>query len=130
MQITLIAYGTRGDVQPALAIGKALRARGHGVRLLASAHFRPWIESQGLSAVPATVDIQALMTSAAGNEWAEVGNQPMRQLRVMKKLLDENGLALINDAWQGVQGSDLIISSFTSLGYAPALAQALGARHM
>jgi len=130
VQITLIAYGTRGDVQPALAIGKALRAHGHGVRLLASAHFKPWIERHGLAAVPATVDIQALMTSAAGNEWAEVGNQPVQQLRVMKRLLDENGLALINDAWQGVQGSDLVISSFTSLGYAPALAQALGARHV
>jgi sterol 3beta-glucosyltransferase len=44
-------------------------------------------------------------------------------------MLDENGLAMIRDAWQGVQGSDLIISSFTSQSFAPALAQALGARH-
>jgi len=129
MQITLIAYGTRGDVQPALAIGKALHTRGHDVRLLAGANFKPWIESHGLIAVPATVDIQALMTSAAGNEWAEIGNQPQKQMRLMKKLLDENGLPMMRDAWQGVQGSDLIVSSFASLSFAPALAQALGARH-
>ena len=130
MQITLIAYGTRGDVQPALAIGRALRAHGHGVRLLASAHFKDWIESHGLTAVPATVDIQALMNSELGNEWAEIGNQPAKQMRVMKKLLDDNGLAMIRDAWQGVQGSDLIVSSFTSMSFASSMAQALGARHM
>ncbi len=130
MQITIMAYGTRGDVQPALALGRALRAHGHQVRLLASAHFKDWIESFGLTAVPATVDIQALMTSGLGNEWAEVGNQPLKQMQVMKKLLDKNGPAMIHDAWRGVQGSDLIVSSFTSMNFAPAMAQVLRARHV
>ncbi len=129
MQITLIAYGTRGDVQPALALGGALRARGHAVRLLASAHYKDWIEGYGLTAVPAKVDFTDIMASEAGRDWAEQGNQPLKQLQIMKRLLDEHGLALMQDAWQGVQGSDLIISSFTSQSYAPSLAQALGARH-
>src|SRR6185369_3049716 len=105
MQITFIAYGTRGDVQPALALGRALVLRGHQVRVLASVNFKDWIERFGLTAVPATVDIQALMTSGAGSEWAEVGTQPMKQIQVMKKLLDENGLAMMRDAWRGLQGS-------------------------
>jgi sterol 3beta-glucosyltransferase len=130
MQITIIAYGTRGDVQPALALGRALRARGQSVRLLASAHFKDWIESFGLTAVPAKVDVQALMTGDLGNEWAEIGHQPLKQMRLMKKMLDQNGMAMIQDAWQGCQGSDLIVSSFTSMGYAPAMAQALRARHV
>ena len=130
MQITIIAYGTRGDVQPALALGGALRARGHAVRLLASVHYKDWIESFGLTAVPAKIDFTDIMSSDAGHEWSEQGNQPLKQLRIMKQLLDEHGLALIQDAWQGVQGSDLIISSFTSMSYAPSLAQALGARHV
>jgi sterol 3beta-glucosyltransferase len=130
MLITFIAYGTRGDVQPALALGRALRARGHQVRLLASLHFKPWIEGHGITAVPASVDVQALMTSELGNEWAEIGTQPFKQLRLMKKMLDEHGLAMIQDAWHGCQGSDLIVSSFTSMNYAPCLAQALRARHV
>jgi len=128
MQISIIAYGTRGDVQPALALGRALRAHGHAVRLLASAHYKDWIESYGLAAVPATVDIQALMTSALGNEWAEVGTQPAKQMQIMKKLLDEHGLPMMRDAWQGLQGSELIVSSFSSQSFAPSIAQALGAR--
>jgi sterol 3beta-glucosyltransferase len=130
MQISLIAYGTRGDVQPALAIGQALAARGHAVRLLASANFKDWIEQHGLAVAPATVDIQALMAGALGGEWSEVGNQPLKQMQVIKKLLDEHGPAMMRDAWQGLRGSDLILSSFTSQNFAPALARSLGARHM
>jgi sterol 3beta-glucosyltransferase len=130
MQMTIIAYGTRGDVQPALALGRALRARGHSVRLLASQPFKDWIEGIGLTAVPARVDVQALMTGELGNEWAEIGNQPLKQMRLMKRMLDQYGLAMMQDAWQGCQGSDLIISSFTSMGYAPAIARALRAGHV
>src|SRR5215510_669655 len=100
MQITFIAYGTRGDVQPAIALGRALRARGHEVRLLASLHDKPWIERYGLSAAPARVDMTAIMANDGGSDWAEQGNQPVKQLRIKKRLLDEHGLGLMQDAWQ------------------------------
>jgi sterol 3beta-glucosyltransferase len=50
MDITLLAFGTRGDVQPAIALGKALKAEGYHVRLVASANFKSWIEAHGLEA--------------------------------------------------------------------------------
>jgi len=130
MKITFIAYGTRGDVQPALALAKALHAKGYAIRILASPNFKGWIESYGLEAAPARVDVQALMQGEGGSDWVEHGTDPMKQLQVMKKLIDENGLAMINDAWQAGQGSDLIISSFTSFSFAGTLAEALKARHI
>jgi glycosyl transferase family 28 len=51
MKITMIAFGTRGDVQPAVALGKALKSRGHRVCVLAGANFASWIEHHGLEAV-------------------------------------------------------------------------------
>ncbi|KPV48832.1 hypothetical protein SE17_35955, partial [Kouleothrix aurantiaca] len=62
MRIVLFASGTRGDVQPMLALGVALRAAGYGVRLLAGANFAAWIESYGLEVYP-TLDMEALMRS-------------------------------------------------------------------
>ena len=73
MRITIIAIGTRGDVQPAIALGKALQGRGHRVRLLAGANFADWIRSHGLEAAPATVDMQATMEGALGQEWMHSG---------------------------------------------------------
>lgn len=31
-RITIIAFGTRGDAQPAIALGKGLQAAGHGLK--------------------------------------------------------------------------------------------------
>jgi UDP:flavonoid glycosyltransferase YjiC (YdhE family) len=51
-RITIIASGTRGDVQPAIALGAALQAAGYRVRLLAASGFRAWIEGHGLGSTP------------------------------------------------------------------------------
>ena len=95
MKITIIAFGTRGDVQPTVALGQALKTRGHQVRMVASANFTTWIEQHGLEAAVASVDVQALMMGEGGHEWVEHGNSTIKQMQVMKKLLDQHGLAPI-----------------------------------
>jgi len=130
MRITFIAFGTRGDVQPAIALGQALKVKGHHVCILASAHFKAWIESHGLEAAAASIDIQAIMESEGGQDWVEQGNNPLRQLRVMKALLDQSGWAMIMDAWNACQDAGAIVSSFTSDLYAVSIAEKLRARHI
>ncbi len=128
-QITIIASGTRGDVQPAIALGKALQTVGYQVRLLASPNFHTWIEGYGLEAAPAQVNVQEVMESEGGQEWVERGHKPMVQMRVMKKLLDKFGGQLIKEAWKACQGADAIISSFTSDAFAVTFAQKLQIPH-
>jgi sterol 3beta-glucosyltransferase len=130
MHITIIALGTRGDAQPAITLGNALQALGHQVRLLASANFRAWIESHGLEAAVSRVDVQAVMNSAGGLEWSEQGTNPIKQMRVMGKLIDQYGMDMAQDALNACQGADAIISQFTSIVYAPSIAEKLGARHI
>lgn len=48
MRAILIAIGSLGDTLPFLALGKALRERGHQVALGANGHFRELIERHGL----------------------------------------------------------------------------------
>ena len=43
MRILLLTLGTRGDVQPFLALGKGLQRAGHDVTVCASSSFAPWI---------------------------------------------------------------------------------------
>lgn len=125
MNITIIAVGTRGDVQPAIALGKALQQRGHGVKLLAGSNFLAWIEAHGLKTAVASVNIQQLMESEGGVEWVEKGHNPLVQTRLMKKLLDQVGWEMVWDAWLACQDTDLIISSFTSDVYVTAIAEKL-----
>ena len=51
MRVLLTAVGTRGDVQPALALALELRNLGHEVRLCISPNFVDWAKSLGLEAV-------------------------------------------------------------------------------
>jgi len=50
MRALLAAVGTRGDVQPALALALELRKLGHAVRLCISPNFVDWAKSLGLEA--------------------------------------------------------------------------------
>lgn len=130
MRISIIAFGTRGDVQPIVALGKALKARGHQVRMIASANFTPWIGQHGLETVATNVDIQAAMTGDGGHAWIEKGHRPTSQMRIMKKLLDQHGPAMMRDAWRACEGAEVVVSSFTSDVYAASIAEKLRARHI
>ncbi len=130
MRITIIAYGTRGDVQPAIALGKALTTRGHVVRVLAGATFHDWIRAHGLEPGQTGVDIQKIMESEGGVAWVEEGHNPLRQVQLMKALLDQSGWPQAWDAWLAAQDADLLISGFTSDVYATAIAEKLGIRHV
>ncbi len=124
-QITLIASGTRGDVQPAIALGKALQTAGYQIRILASPNFCSWIENHGLEAAPSQVNVQEVLESEGGKEWIENGHNPLVQMRVMKKLFAKFGQRLAMEAWEACQGADAIISSFTSDAIAVTLAEKL-----
>ncbi|MEM7334137.1 MAG: glycosyltransferase [Chloroflexota bacterium] len=121
----MIANGTRGDVQPAIALGKALKAARFQVEILASKNFAEWIESHGLTAVPSSLNIPEIMASEGGKQWVEEGHKPLVQMRVMKKLLDKFGHAFAQEAWRACEGADAIISSFTSDVYALTIAEKL-----
>ena len=48
MRVLLSTYGTRGDVQPFVALAKALKSRGHEVALCTPTGFRDMVERHGV----------------------------------------------------------------------------------
>ena len=58
MRALLAAVGTRGDVQPALALALELRKLGHEVRLCISPNFVDWAKRLGLEAIPMGVEMR------------------------------------------------------------------------
>ncbi|MBC8170868.1 MAG: glycosyltransferase, partial [Anaerolineae bacterium] len=115
MRIVIMATGTRGDVQPMIALGKALQAQGHTVCLLAGSNFGQWIESHGLEAYP-TVDMEALMRSELGIKWVESTSQ-LEQLKYMKALTNSIVEPALEDVVNGTQGAELLIGGFISEPY-------------
>ncbi len=65
MHILLIPVGSHGDVHPFLALGRALRRRGHEVTLIVHAYFEPLVRRVGLDAVSvgAGADFERALTN-------------------------------------------------------------------
>jgi sterol 3beta-glucosyltransferase len=62
VKITLVGYGSRGDVQPYACLGWELRKRGHEVRLCAPRNLRGFAERLGLEYFPLPFDAQQLLS--------------------------------------------------------------------
>jgi vancomycin aglycone glucosyltransferase len=60
MKVLLSSIGSRGDVQPILALALELRLLGHPARLCVAPNFKDWIESYGLECVPIGPDLKKL----------------------------------------------------------------------
>src|SRR2546423_36478 len=67
MKVLLAPHGTRGDVQPLVALAFGLRARGHEPSFLAPDNFVAWIRSCGFPCAPNGVDVRAHLTSAGAD---------------------------------------------------------------
>ena len=129
MRITLIAYGTRGDVQPILALGKGLARAGHAVRVVASRDFATWVASHGLLYSPIHVDIRSMMESDEGVAWVEA-RTPMQAMRMMRQLFEQTGVQAARDMLESAKDADVLVGGFTSDCFASAIAQKLGIRYL
>lgn len=64
-KITILALGSRGDVQPFVPLGQALQRAGHQMRVATFTAFAPLIQRAGLTFAALPGDAQALLHSAA-----------------------------------------------------------------
>ena len=65
MRLTLLAVGSRGAVEPCVALGVGLKEAGHEVRVATHATFEKLVEARELSFAPLSVDPRALVESLA-----------------------------------------------------------------
>ena len=111
MRISLIAFGTRGDVQPYVALALGLQAAGHSVRIAAGRNFGAWIEREGVGFAPIDVDIQEMMRSPGGVSWVE--GSRLFTMQHMRRLFRPVASVVAEGALAACEGADVIVSSFT-----------------
>ena len=66
MKFVLAAYGTRGDVEPSVVVGRELLRRGHDVRIAVPPDHIGFAEAAGLAAVAYGPDSQAVLDKELG----------------------------------------------------------------
>jgi UDP:flavonoid glycosyltransferase YjiC (YdhE family) len=106
MRILLATHGTRGDVQPMIALALALRARGHDVAFVAPANFVDWIAAYGFRCESDGVDVEAVLRRA------DVDIHSFRsQMRYFRTLAPQ----LFQAVGRASVGTDLIVGAGVQL---------------
>ena len=125
MRITLLAFGSRGDVQPCIPLAQGLEANGHVVTFVAGRNFEALAHEHGLQHFVGTVDTQAVMQGDEGIAWVEESN-PYKQLRYVKRAFDQSALEVGAVIAETAPGTDLILSSFLTVPMAQAVSEQTG----
>lgn len=109
MNIFILTFGTHGDVQPYVALGKGLQAAGHRVTLCASSNFAPFVTAHGLEYGYMNDDFIKLIDSASGRDAIESGGSIFGMAKAAVKLLKKAKAlirGLLDDSWKAAQAAE------------------------
>jgi UDP:flavonoid glycosyltransferase YjiC (YdhE family) len=112
MHITVLAVGTRGDVQPFVAVGSRLQAEGHTVRIGTHHVHEAFVKSHGLEFANLGENPQDLMRTHTGQKWLGSGQNPIKFWREFYKLVDRRVAEGLANAEEACRGTDAIIYTF------------------
>lgn len=114
MKIYILTAGSRGDVQPYVALGKGLKKAGHEVTVCTCVSFRQFIVSNGLDYGYMNDDFMKLIDSEAGRKAMESGSSFFGLMKTMAVMFRESkGITrrMLRDAWEAARkaGPDLMV---------------------
>jgi sterol 3beta-glucosyltransferase len=130
MRILMLTLGSRGDVEPFIALALGLQRAGHEPVLCTSNRFGPMIEAQGLRHAAMSDGFVELLESAQGRAGLERSGTLWGMLQTAARLAREVGplqLQIQRDAWAAAQAlrPELILHHLKITG-APDIAHRLG----
>ena len=117
MHITILAAGSRGDIQPYLALGIGLQAAGHRVRFTAFCNFAALVDPYRLEFAPVAADFQAIMGGEDGQGMVASGSNFLQLARGIGRVVGPILTQIGNDFWNACQGTDVIVSGLNGVGF-------------
>ena len=106
MKITILTYGSRGDVQPLIWLSRGLLSSGHSVKLVAPARFQTLVEEQGIHFLPLAGDPAQL-----SRRLNDSGQNFIRIAREIKAHAIEIGADIFRQTEEACKDADLIVHS-------------------
>ncbi len=126
MQLTIIAIGTRGDVQPYLALGQGLSRAGHTVRVATHQEFEGLVEGLGLEFFLLRGSPSEFMQGPAMRSALEKGENTVIWIRRLLKTYQAEFVQGMAETWDAGQGADALIFSMFGQFLGSHVAEKLG----
>lgn len=120
MRITCLTIGSRGDVQPYIALCKVLNTHGHTTKIATHAQFEDWIRKHGIDFAPVEGDPATLMRLCVENGMF-TPSFVVETSWYARDWLDK----LLESSWKACQNTDLLLESPSAMAGIH-IAEALG----
>ncbi len=114
MKVCILAMGSRGDVQPTIAIGLALRGRGHDVTIAAmGAPLVTLIRSAGLEAHQLADHVPDY-----DDDYKQQIHRPIGRMRAYGRFLMRNVVNISREIEEACAGADIVLTHSDALDFA------------
>jgi len=103
MHITVVVFGTWGDLRPNVVLAQALKQAGHHVQVLTTRDFEDWVRTHTLDYAPIQVNIQAMLDDMTSS------SNPIKFLRMMREKIAPAMLQFAADTAEATRESDVML---------------------
>ncbi|OVE59908.1 glycosyltransferase [Chryseobacterium mucoviscidosis] len=122
MNIGIFTYGTRGDLQPYVALALGLMEKGHQVTLSATEDFKDFVEGFGVAFQPLWGNAETMMNSKEGQSILQTENS-IKLMKYYFKVLHDNRDPLRKSYYEAISKVDFIIANSMTLPILSAIAE-------
>lgn len=110
MRIAILTLGTRGDVQPYVALAKEAIKQGHSALICTGKSFEKLITENGIEFAQTQTDLMAMLESEEGKMIMNGAlKHPLKTKKYLDTIVNPAFRRTLDQFWQAVQGSDLIL---------------------
>lgn len=113
MHLVIVTSGSRGDVQPYLALARRAMADGHRVTLATHTLFEPLVRGHGIAFRPLHGDPVAILERPAARAWLETGSlgDGVRFLREFGRTFSALAEGMLHDLVTATADADVVVYS-------------------
>jgi sterol 3beta-glucosyltransferase len=115
LRIVIPVTGSRGDVQPYVALGKGFQAAGHEVRVATHRDFAPLVREHGLEFFAVADDSRALHNSEVARRMNAAGRNPFTYVRELVRLREPFMLDLVERCASACRDGEFVLLTPTTL---------------
>src|ERR1700733_6292168 len=124
MHYGIVAIGSRGDVQPYVALALGLKDRGHETTTMAHENFKGFVEGHGLHFHPLSGSVEELMQSAEVLKVLKSGRF-LAFAQFLQKNVDQTRAVVSQELLEGCKKCDVIVTGLLGMIWVDCIAEKL-----
>jgi sterol 3beta-glucosyltransferase len=125
MHYGIVAIGSRGDVQPYVALALGLMDRGQEATVMAHENFKDFVEGYAVKFLPLEGNVEDMLKSEEGLKVLKSG-RIIAFARYLQKTIRKTRESVSQDLYNGCQKADVLVASLLGMPWVDCIAEKSG----